>query len=101
MNDKENLLQPAAETIPQLADALQSNTEAVRQLTWAYKEGMREFGYAVTLAHCPVDNVKDFTLDHNFNSHSPLAGQFLVRFRESLTRSAQMLMSCDGEITRA
>jgi hypothetical protein len=101
MSEEENVLQPVSESFPQLTDALKSTKEAVRQLNWAYKEGMREFNHAVILAYCPVDNLEDFTLDHNLNPHDPRAAQFMEKFRERLARAALMLKDCESEPPRA
>ena len=101
MDDKEKVLQSAAETIPQLADALTSNTEAAKQLTWAYKEGMRECGYAVILAHCPVGRVEDLTAEHNLNARNPESAHFLDRFLRRLRQVGLMLAGCDDELPRA
>ena len=97
MSEEENILQPASESIPQLTEGLKSNKEGVRQLIWAFKEGMREFNRAVILAHSPVENPEDCTVDTNLKSDDPRSAQFL----RSMTGSMGLLMDCDGELPRA
>lgn len=101
MSEEENIGQLTSEAETQTtADARKAAKDIADVLTWSYRTAMTDLNYAVVLAHCPVYNLEDFTIDNNL-PHDPHAAQFTEKFRGNLARAVLMLKDCDGELPRA